>query len=202
VFCTAFHVCFSQKTIDVGQDNGVPQNAFYTVGGEPFLNVKFVRLISGTPYFREDWMSGTGVSASGVVYKAGTLKLDLFDNEVHFLDAAGNEMITTSPLKEVILKDSLTGRQFHFIHSSLFPTTGIRQGWYLQLVAGKASLYQYFFKILSERTPYGSATTEQSIITKEEFYVYHNELMHPVKKLKDFLTIFPDKKNELGEFIK
>jgi hypothetical protein len=59
-------------------------------------------------------MKGTGVSGTGVVYKAGVLKLDLFDNQVHFLDAGGNEMITTSPLKEVILTDHDHGQKLSF----------------------------------------------------------------------------------------
>src|SRR5918993_986229 len=85
-------ISIAQKTIDVDKTTGVPQNSFYSVGGEPFVNVKFVRLTSGTPYFNDAWMKGTGVSATGIVYKAGVLKLDLFDNQVHFLDAGGNEM--------------------------------------------------------------------------------------------------------------
>ena len=201
--CALSVICVAQKTVDVDKTEGFPQNSFYSVGGEPFVNVKFVRLTSGTPYFKDEWLKGTGVSGTGVVYKAGILKLDLFDNEVHFLDAAGNEMITTSPLKEIILTDTITGSTYHFIHSSLFPSSQkSRQGWYLQLATGHASLYQFFLKIVSENRPYGSATTEQTITTKDEFYIYHNAAFQQVKKPKDLLDVLNDNKLELENFLK
>src|SRR5215218_2724528 len=130
VTCLLNIVSTAQKTIDVDKTTGVPQNSFYSVGGEPFVNVKFVRLISGTPYFKDEWMKGTGISGTGVIYKAGVLKLDLFDHQVHFLDASGNEMITTSPLKEVILTDTTTGKSYHFVHASLFALPTAKHGWY------------------------------------------------------------------------
>ena len=199
--CFLSIISVAQKTIDVDKITGVPQNTFYSVGGEPFVNVKFVRLISGTPYFSDEWMKGTGVSGTGVTYKAGVLKLDLFDNKVHFLDAGGNEMISTSPLKELLLTDTLSGKSYHFVHSSLFASPTIKQGWYLLLAAGTIGLYQYFSKMISETKPYGSATTEQHIITKDEYYVYHNATLQQIKKPKDLPAILTDHKKELEEFL-
>ena len=194
-------VGIAQKTIDVEKTTGIPQNSFYSVGGEPFVNAKFIRLTSGTPYFKDEWMKGIGVSGTGVVYRAGILKLDLFDHKVHFLDAGGNEMITTSPLQQVTLTDSITGKSYHFVHSSLFALPTMKQGWYLQLAAGKISLYQFFSKIISENRPYGSATTEQSIITKDEFFVYYNAALHQVKKVKDLPAILIDYKKDMEDFL-
>ena len=199
--CFLSIISIAQKTIDVDKTTGVPQNSFYSVGGEPFVNIKFVRLASGTPYFNDEWMKGTGISGTGIVYKAGVLKLDLFDNKVHFLDASGNEMIATSPLKELILTDTLSGKSYHFVHSSLFASPTIKQGWYLVLAAGTIGLYQYFSKMITETKPYGSATTEQHIITKDEYYLYHNTALHQIKKLKDLPAILTDRKKELEEFL-
>jgi hypothetical protein len=203
LFCLINVFSFSQTKIDVDKTQGLPQNSFFSVGGEPFVNVKFVRLISGSPYFKDEWMRGSGVSGTGIVYKAGILKLDLFDHQIHFLDAFGKEMISTSPLKQLVLTDTLTNQSWQFIHSSLFIQSAVmKPGWYLQLASGTAGLYQYFFKSLSESTPYGSATTEQTIITKEEFYIYHNSSLQQVKKVKDVFPILHDKQTELEKFSK
>lgn len=203
LLCLINTFCFAQKTIDVDKTQGLPQNAFFSVGGEPFVNVKFVRLVSGSPYFKDEWMKGSGVSGTGTVYKAGSLRLDLFDNKIHFLDVYGIEMISTSPLKQLVLTDTLTNQSWQFIHSSLFPQPAIvKPGWYLQLAHGTTGLYQYFSKTLSESTPYGSATTEQTIITKDEFYLYHKNSVHQVKKLKDLFPILHDKQAELENFSK
>lgn len=193
----------AQKRIDVDKTEGLPQNVFYSVGGEPFVNVKFVRLKSGSPYFKEEWMKGNGISATGSVYKAGVLRLDLVDNQVHYLDAEGKEMIATSPLKELILTDTVFNHTYHFVHSSLFQAgSDARQGWYLVLSAGKVGMYQFFSKVVSETTPYGSATTEQNIVTRDEFYLLHNNTLQQVKKPKDLPAILTDKKTELEEILK
>ena len=161
-----------------------------------------MNLISGTPYFKEQWLKGAVVSAANVSYKPTLLKLDLVDNHVHYLDADGKEMIATTPLKEVTLTDTLTNSSWRFVNSSLLPAfTGVKK-WYVQLASGKASLYQHFTKLLSERIPYGSATTEQLISTKEDFFVLHNGILTHVKKAKDLVEILKDRKEVLEQFLK
>src|SRR3982751_1121741 len=87
--------CFAQRTVDVDKTDGVPANTFIAVGGEVFTNTKFVRLVEGSPYFKDDWIAGVGITANGERYKAAQLKLDLYDQQVHYLDVAGNEMVAT-----------------------------------------------------------------------------------------------------------
>jgi len=43
---------YSQKVIDVSQNNlPVTSNLFYTVGGEPVSNAKYVMVVEGSPFF-------------------------------------------------------------------------------------------------------------------------------------------------------
>lgn len=201
--CCLTLISFAQKTVDVDKSDGVAANSFYSVGGEPFVNTKFVRLTSGSPFFKDEWMKGTAVSAAGIRYKSGILKLDLLVNEVHFLDAAEKEMIVNSPLKELTLTDTISGKVYHFINASYAaPSPSAKKGWWLQAVSGKAALYQYFSKQLQENKPYGSATTEQTITTSEEFYILSNSALVQVKKPKDVAAILANKKAELEDFIK
>jgi hypothetical protein len=190
----------AQKVIDVGKTDNMGSNTFYSVGGEPFVNAKFVRLTSGTPYFTDQWLKAKGLTAAGKVYSTGALKLNLLDNQILFLDLSGNELVSSVALSELFLLDTITGSEYHFVHSSvLSKNAAAKNGWYQQLTTGKASLYQYYQKQLTESKPYGSATTEQNIVTKEQFFIYVNEKLYQMKKPKDVLAILTDKKKELEE---
>lgn len=193
---------FSQKTIDVDKVDGIPANSLYAVGGEPFVNVRFVRLVSGTPYFKEEWMKGIALSDKNTGYQNRKVRLDLFDNELHYLDKNNQEMICTLSLKDITLIDTIAGNSYHFIHSSMLPELPVAKKWYLQLVKGKASLYEAFAKSVQESMPYNASTAEQSIITTEEFYIVVNGTLLRPKKPKDLPAMLADKKAELESFLK
>lgn len=195
--------CFAQQVIDVSkQDVQLGANMFYAVGGEPFVNVKFVNLVEGSPYFKEDWLKAV-VDKGNRQYKDVSVKIDLVDNNVHYLDEKQKEMILTTPVKEIVLTNE-AGDNFRFIHSSSFesPVNAPKEGWYLWLCTGTASLYKAFVKNVSETRPYGSATTEQSIQTTEKYLIFYNNAFLEVKKIKDVPSVLANKKKELEDFLK
>jgi hypothetical protein len=198
--------CLGQRTVDVSTtDANIPgQGLYYVVGGVPFVNVKFVRLVEGTPYFREEWMDGSLVANTGQVFKDLRLKLDLYDNQVHYQDAKGNELIATTPVKEVLLTAE-NGRKFRFVHSSTINIQGepIKNGWYeLMHEDSTASLFRYYKKDVTERKPYASSTTEQRILTNDKFLVFINNVLLEIKKPKDAPQVLANKKSELETFLK
>ncbi len=195
---------FSQKTVDVTNgDVNLGSNPLHIVSGTPFINYKFVRLVDGTPYFSEEWMKGLVVGKDGHEYKNLEIRMDLFDNKIHFRDETSNELVCTTPLKEVVLSDK-DGNNFRFIHSSELPipSSAPKNSWYLWLLSGPASLYKSFDKKLYEETPYNSATTEQHIKTFEKFLVLYNNHLLEIKKIKDAPDVLANKKNELEEFLR
>jgi hypothetical protein len=192
----------AQKVVDVSKNEDIGANTFYSVGGEPFVNAKFVRLKSGSPYFLNEWLKAKGVGESGQVYGGATVKLNLLDNQILFLNSKGAEMISTVSLKELVLTDTINSVKYQFVSSAGLPTSSsVKKGWYLQLASGKASLYQFFNKWMVEDKPYGSATTEQSIITKDEFYVVVKGSLAQVKKPNDLPSVLLDKKKEIENFL-
>ena len=202
----AFAGCFlsmaavaQQRTINVDKDDVNISNVFYSISGEPFVNAKFVSLVAGTPYFKEEWIKGALLLENGKQYK-GQLKLDLYDNEVHYLDSKGNEFITSIPIRQIIFTDPA----YSFIHCSFLPKTvvGVKMGWYQQLYIDSTSLYKYYHKQLSENKPYNSATYEQTIKTIEIYYVLYNGNFVTVKKIKDAPALFGDKQGALEAFLK
>jgi len=195
---------YSQRTVDVTNgDVKVGASTFNLVNGTPFINSKYVKLVDGSPYFSENWMKGVLVGTDNYNYKGQTIKLDLLENQVHYQDEKQNELVTTTPLKEIVLTDP-QGNNFRFVKGSTLQqaTPQTQNSWFLWLASGTASLYKLYDKKMFEQTPYNSATTEQHIKTTEKYMVQYNNGLFEIKKLKDAPSVLANKKTELEEFLK
>ena len=179
-----------QKTIDVGKTdlNVTSPNVMFVVGGTPFVNAKFAKIVSGSPYFYEEWMKGNVFVNGGKEYSGLFLKLDLLNNEMHYLDPAGVEMVTTSELQKLVLFDTIAQQVFTFINSSFINSGNAPQkGWYLLLSTGTASLFKKLHKVVREEQPYNSATVEQHVETRSRYFVLYKNVFTEIKKIKDEL---------------
>jgi hypothetical protein len=203
LFILSSPAIYSQKVIDVEKtDYRVTSSLFYTVGGSPVSNAKYIRVVEGSPYFNESWMKGSIVMSGGAVYDSITVRLDLVDNSLQYMSPEGKEMIATSSIKGITLRDSVTGMESRFVHSSFMQATGkIDEGWYQLLAAGNSPLYKRYVKIITENAPYGSATVEQIINTSSRYFIMINSVLTPIKKFKDIPDLLSEKKNELKLYI-
>jgi hypothetical protein len=197
----------AQRTVDVNKNdiNATNHNFFMSVGGTPFVLTKFSKLVDGSPYFSDEWLKGNVVLGGGKEYWGLQLKLDLLNNELHYQDPKGNEMIANSDLQKAVLFDAPTQQYFTFVHSAHIkaPYTEVQKGWYQQLTEGAhASLFKQYVKKVNENQPYNSATVEQSIVTTTRYYILYKGALTSVKKLKDIADILTDKRKELADFIK
>jgi hypothetical protein len=122
------------------------------------------------------------------------------ENQLHYLDVKGNEMITTSAIKEVVLANEAKDSLFRFVAAKTV-SPAAKDGWYLWLQSGKASLYQIIRKELTEEKPYGSATTEQRIKTKKEYIIFYNNALFSFSKIKQVPAILANKKTELETYL-
>jgi len=180
----------------------VTSSLFYIVGGEPVSTAKYVRVVEGSPYFNESWMKGKVVMNRGARYDSILLRLDLLENALHYLAKDRQEMIATSPVKSIILSDSVSGKEYPFVNSLFLQATGtIQPGWYQLLATGQVALFKRFVKTISENKPYGSATVEQIITTSVHYFVMVNSVFIAIKKFKELPDLLKDKKNELKAYI-
>ena len=201
IFCS--QLVFAQRIIDVSKtDMPVGPGVYFTVAGQPFVTAKFVELTEGTPYFKTEYLPAVGVDERGKEYKNFTAKLDLFDKQILYLEN-GKELILVTPLKEIIITDT-AGNNYRFVRFNTLNRSDkvIAENWYQWLTSGKTALYKQFKKNLSEYKPFGSSLTNQKIITKEYYLIYHNNIFLEPKKLKDVPSLLSDKKNELENFLK
>jgi hypothetical protein len=194
----------SQQVVDVSkQDVRVGYRTFFVSGGEPFVTTKFVNLLEGSPYFKDEWLKGVVVDAADRQYKDVKLRVDLYANTIHFLGDKDQEFVATIPMKEVVLTDD-SGNNYRFDHSIALEkvTNAEKNRWYMWLASGTASLYKKMEKNLTEFKPYASSLTEQRIKTRETFLVLYKYSFHEVRKLKDVPSVLSDKKKDLEEFLK
>jgi len=193
---------FSQ-TIDVDKvDKRVAAINNLSTSGTPYINAKFVRLVSGSPFFNEQMMRGILISKDNTEYRNILIRLNLLESQVNFLNNKQEELIVGTPLREVTLSDTVTQKNYHFIFSDHIETTDkLDKGFYQILQNGKAGLYAQHKKVLKESRAYNSATYEQSIETYSTFYVLIGGQWKKVNKIKDLPSVLSDKKNEVQEYI-
>lgn len=192
----------AQQVVDLSKDNPNGTRLLHAISGEAFVNTKFVNLVEGSPYFRDQWMNGRLVDKDGQEYKDLKIKIDLSDGAIHYLDASGTTFVATTAIREIILSDS-TAYNYRFIHASVMPPgmNPPHSSWYLWLLTGNASLYKTFVKKTTEIKPYASATTEQRIRTQERYLIHYNNAFFEIKKPKDLPSILANKKTELEAWL-
>ena len=111
-------------------------------------------------------------------------------------------MLFRSPVKEVVLSDTVQKIDHRFIFSEFveIPDKPERD-FYELLETGKAGLYKQYKKKLLESKPYGSATIEQKIQTDIRYFILVNGQWIRIKKMKDLTTAFYKKNKEIAKFI-
>ncbi len=198
ILCTK-RVC-ANKTVDVGRGDENAMAHFQSVSGEPFVGAKFVRLVEGTPYFKDEWLNGIIILQNGNRCK-GRMKLNLFTGDLLYKDVNENIFVAAMPITQIILTDTAS---YRFSHVSLLPPQVKKAEalWYQKLYADTITLYKSIQKKLLETRPYNSATYEQTIRTETVYVFFYKNRAFQFKKLKEVPLLFIDKKNEIETFLK
>jgi hypothetical protein len=184
------------------QDNG---QSIHTAGQEGRLrlnnpNTDPYTAESNSPFFSDRWMKSTLVLANGKVQNGLTIKLDLFENKIYFLDGAGNENISTTPVREILLADTAGNKMYRLIHSSALKTTGAETGWYQLLCAGDVELYKRTIKALPRSMTQQSDEEAKPLETSVQFFVLIKGNLLKIKKGKDIPELAGEKKAQLQEY--
>lgn len=193
----------SQRVIDVDKEDIKSGALSYLVtgGGTPFVNAKFAKLVSGSPFFKEELMRGVLVSVDGTEFRNIIIRLNLLESQVNFLNH-GVEMIVGNRLRELTIWDTTNKKHHRFIFSEYIETTDKpEKDFYELLETGRAQLFKQYKKIMREDRPYNSATFEQTIQTNIRYFVLIEGKWKKVTKVKDLVTVLSDKKNDVQQYI-
>jgi hypothetical protein len=194
---------YAQRTINVDSVSGhYDIGAFFSVvNGEPFATAKFIRLVEGSAFFKDDWNIGNVTLLNGASYSNISLRINLLDKQLHFLKD-GTEFIADKFIKEVSFADKKTGDTFVF-RTGFPPVPGSSPRSLFQVLAdGKAQFLKLYNKDISESKPYGSATYEQRVITNSAYYILKNNEMVKVKNDRETIeSVLADKQHLIKEFL-
>jgi hypothetical protein len=194
-----------QVAPDLSRNNSGPSQLFLTsVNGEPFSTTKYAEVVSGSAFFSEKWMKGTGLLSNGQVFKAVPLRLNLLENRVHYKEENGQEMIANSPIHELKLTDTSSGETYSFVYSSFLSANQHSQPdcWLIPLQTGHIGLYKQIYKSISETLPYGSATAEQRIKTVTRYFLLKENEFKSIGKWQDLTELLSERKAEVQEYLR
>ncbi len=170
--------------------------------GRPIRYNSEVVLVSGTPYLLEHFFPARIVLATGAVYDGVRVRLNLLANELQYRNAKGEEMVTSAPVKELLIRDTTNNSVRQVVSGQTMPPQLPGNGWYEQLAAGKAALYKRTEKSLLSRKQYNSATEEKWVESKDRLFVVINNTGYEVKKLRELLPLLADKAQAMEQFAK
>jgi hypothetical protein len=198
----------AQKTIDVDKESNAntgAMNHFYTVAGNPFVMTKFSRVVSGSPFFDDKLMKGAIILSGGKEYKNILVRVNLLETQVNYYDNKQKiEMVASTPVREVVLWDTINNKDYRFVNAEYIQVQTEKKpekDFYELLQAGKVELYKQHKKLMAESRPYGSATFEQTIETKQMFYILYNGSWTRIKTMKGLTDMLSDKRPEISKFI-
>jgi hypothetical protein len=195
-----------QQVVDVSKNDfssGSDRSIVTTVKGQTYQNTKYVKVTAGSPFFMDQWMKARLFDANGNSYAGNAVRLNLMDNQIHFLDASGTEIVATTPVHLIRLTDTTTGTQYTFIMGDLLPAAdkSLARTWFQVLINDKISLCLQIKKTIHEDIAYGTSTTEEQIVNADWFYVQINNRFVRIKNWTDLLQLFSDKKDAVDSFV-
>jgi hypothetical protein len=196
----------AQRVIDINGADGAgvtDYNASSAVMGQLYTGIKYVRVTAGTPFFRETFMKAVLFDDGGGRYRCNAVRINLLDNEVNFLGADGREMISSSPVRRIILTDSTTGANYFFIWGWELtpPDKSLEKVWFQVMVNDETSLCRQIKKRIHETPAYGTATTDEDILSIDAWWLHRNGKLAPVKNWDDLLDQLQDQKAILTQYI-
>jgi hypothetical protein len=142
--------------------------------------------VAGSPFLNEDWRQGSLIAISNRRFDTVKLRLDVFSQEVHFLDRNNNEMaLAKGYIKEVLLPGDFPGAApLHFRNG--FPAVDGQDvnNFYQVVVEGKLQLLLSVRKLIVTHKDDMSGEVGKEYQTYQDYYLYDGITMQRVKKDK------------------
>ena len=166
--------------------------------GEPLVN-RYSGVTDGSPYLFDEWMKGKVVTPDGKVYENLSLKINLIDHEIIFLNDQQQEIILKNPVKEVVIEDILKKTEYRLLRGK--ESCGQKTDEFQELlVPGRAQLLKTHIRTLTTIKPYGSAIAEEKITASARYYlVLDDGSCQPVKSAQELWSILESRKPGFAE---
>ena len=178
-------------------------NNFYLNADLSVVQDKYPIFSSGSPYFLDEWLNADIELANGAVDKNVKVRFDLIENTLQYISPEEKNQLQRQQLKLSFSRILQMG-----MHISLFlllfldRMKNAKVNWYLELVSGPAAcLYKWITKAINQPKNYVPAESQASVISSEEFFIYADSILLPVKRIKDLPHLLNNKFSQLDAYI-
>jgi hypothetical protein len=171
------------------QDGFVQENASLSINvfdqnGKVFVNP--APEVAGSPFLTDKWRLGTLLIVTNRRFDSVKLRLNLFSQEVHFLDRNSNEMaLAKGYIKEVTFSAGPAGiGEARFRNG--FPAVDEQdaRNFYQVLAEGKLWLLHSYRKVILNEKDVMTGEVKKEYSLYENYYIYDGQSMQRVKKDK------------------
>jgi hypothetical protein len=182
----------------------LPSNIFFNeVTGRPYYPTEGT--VNGTPFLNKEWKLCIIRLRDGRYFENVPLKLNLFNQTIHYNAAGGNEMEVAPGLITGVqmIDTSETGekRVRHFY--SGFKSIGNNDGntFYEATAEGKAHLLLCRKVRMAEVKVVGLATQKEYQSSEEYYISIDSNIVKCKKSASFFIELFADKKDEVAKYV-
>jgi len=166
----------------VSQDVSKTYSVF-DANGKAFVNPS--PDVAGSPFFIDDWKIGALVANSNHRFDSVKIRLNLFSQEVHFMDKNKNEMaLAKGYIKAIMLPNPITGALTGPKFQNGFPAVDEQDtyNFYEVLAEGKLWLLLSIRKVIAKEKDEMSGEVKKEYRAYEDYYIFDGKTMQRVKK--------------------
>ncbi len=172
------------------------QVSINNITGDKILNTEGYEGIEGKPFFRDEWLPGKVILASGLEYNVEFVRYDLLLDKLFFSDSKQLKVFSfTDPIRAFTINGA--------IFQNNFPSIGnFNQDTYFQIIVkSKLSLLKKEENNIKERTAVGIPSIRY-IKKNTRYYVFDGTKMILIKlDSKSFATALNVKKEDIDKYV-
>lgn len=153
--------------------------------------------IEGSVFYKDSYLPATLTLENGVLITGKSVKLNLQNNAVYYLDTNGSELEAISKIKRIEFVESKV------IFENGFPSVENQnaQTYYQLLIKGNASLLQCTKFSEGEYKPYNATVSIKRIDKVFELYGVSSKAISRLTNQDDVFALLSDKTKEVSKFI-
>lgn len=165
--------------------------------GEPLTNNNS-KVTEGSPFFSDEWLKGKVLTNDGKSFENLSLRVNLLENKIHFLSDQQAEMTMKEDLRYVYLTDVTNGSNYFFARfgssCGQSPKT-----WFQVLDTGAVWLLKTDIRSSTEVKAYGSASTEEKIMSTIRYYLMRGTACQVIKSVQEAYSFLAESKPGFAE---
>jgi len=163
-------------------------------------------LVSGSPYYNEEYQQADITLTTGEVYKDVKVKFNVVDHELQYQSDDGTELASTMLIKKIMFTSPFGSDNIFSgicLESSVGQLNKKDGDIYAVLDSGRISLLEKIFVSWRDEKKYGEATITRVFDRKEIMYIRNQQAqLQKLEKSRSFITAYmTDKKNEIDQFV-